>query len=219
MKQWITGVAIVALTVGAAACSGNNLTAPDKITSIGAQPNYATSGSGVLGTREATVVNGITTNQNNFSSSADGDFVTFAAVSSESMIELSRLAANNGDAPEVKDFAAQLVQDYRAALNELRNSPEGASVSSQVSLDSGHQTLFNGLSQMSGSEFDRVYMTIVVEDLETAMSRFDQHGSSGSDAMQSYSNERQEHFSTEYSEARDIARRVGVPLSSVQAVR
>ncbi len=219
MKQSITGVAIVALTVGVAACSGNNLTAPDRISSGAAQPIYMTSGSNVMGTRAATVVNGITTNQNNFSPSTDSNFVTFAAVSSESMIELSMLAANNGDAPEVKDFAAQLVQDYRTALNELRNSPEGASVSSQVSLDTGHQTLLNGLSQLSGSEFDRVYMTIVIEDLETAMSRFAQHGSSGSDAMQSYTNERQEHFSTEYSEARAIARRVGVPLSSVQAVR
>lgn len=240
MKHIVTGGAVLALAIGLVGCSGNNITAPDRLTggASSASTTAGSAGSSVFSTRDATTTSGITTNDNNFSSSLDGDFVGFAAAANEAMIELSMLAANSGDADEVKDFAAELVQDYRSALNQLRAAASGSdngsganasnlssgdaggssNVPEHVSMDATHQGLFSQLSSTSGSAFDRAYMTIVIQDLQTAMNRY-QQGASGSSSLQSYSSGWMLHLQQQYQRARDIARRVGSPLSSIQTVR
>ncbi len=223
MKQFVTIVSVVLASFGLASCSDSLPTAPGGVASSTSTPIIPLPST--PGSRLGTAAEG-----NNFSSSLNNDFVGFAAVANEALIELSELAVNRADLPEVKRFAAQLLQDYRIALNQLRaaaagsfdgsaNASSSSAVPSRVSLDATHQQLITQLARLSGSEFDRVYMTIVVQDLQVAIERYQQNRSSGSSSMHAYTSERLTHLEQDYEMARDLARRVESPLSSIQRQR
>jgi len=102
----------------------------------------------------------------------DTDFIRFAALSSLAEVELGRLAQMQAMSPEVKQFAAQMITDHTQATQMLTQSTRGSGAPLPTQLDDKHKNAMQKLQQMSGAEFDRAYMQMMVDDHREAVDRF-----------------------------------------------
>jgi putative membrane protein len=93
------------------------------------------------------------------------------------MMEVEAQASNQ----RVKDFAALMIKDHGAANKELMGIAEKKSVTVPASLPAAEQQHLDAMKKMSGAEFDKHYMGMMVQDHDKTISLF-QAGSKNSDA-------------------------------------
>ena len=88
----------------------------------------------------------------------DEAFVTAAMQGGLDEIELSRLAARAAESPQVKDFAAQMLQEHTDSNAALASIAQGANIALPVAPDSEHMQLRDKLAPLQGAEFDKGYV-------------------------------------------------------------
>jgi len=159
---------VVALSV--AACSGGP-TSPDRVAASNGMAVSMAPDSGSGGASRALAAQ-------ETPSDSDRDFVTFAAMANAAEIEFGVTAERLADLPGVKQFGNQMMQDHRAAQEYLRSIASDI-VQSNIALDAAHVQTRTQLNRLSGSEFDRVYTAAMVQDHQTAITRFQQEARSG----------------------------------------
>jgi putative membrane protein len=107
-------------------------------------------------------------------------FLNRAMEMNQAEIELSRLAQNKSQNPQVKEYAEMMIQDHTQALDKLR-SAAGTS-QGQPQLNKQHQQVLDRLSNLSGTQFDTQYMDTMVRDHKEAVQMFQRESNSGSTA-------------------------------------
>jgi putative membrane protein len=114
-------------------------------------------------------------------SRSDRDFVTRAAQDGMAEVALGELAARQASNNEVKQFAQRMIDDHTKANNELKElaSKEGITFPSEVSAK--QKALQDRLAKLSGTNFDREYMSAMVKDHDNAVALFEKESRSGSD--------------------------------------
>jgi putative membrane protein len=114
-------------------------------------------------------------------SERDRNFVKEAAMGGMAEVELGRLAQQNAQHDEVRQFGARMVQDHTAANQRLMTIVAAKDVTVPQQLDEKHRKAFEKLSKMRGAEFDRAYMREMVEDHEKTVKKFHQQAQQGND--------------------------------------
>lgn len=102
---------------------------------------------------------------------ADRNFVEEMMVDNRAEVELGQLAQKKAQNKQVRDFAAMMVRDHQRKAAELKELATHAQVDG-ASVDADHsdvRTLRERLDQHSGAEFDREYMSLMVEKHEKAV--------------------------------------------------
>ena len=91
-------------------------------------------------------------------------FLEHAAAGQQSEIDLGQLAIRKAADEQVKQFGARMVTDHQKAQQEIRHlaSKEGLQLHPQLS--ESQRQLKARLSQLSGKEFDRAYITTMLLD-------------------------------------------------------
>ena len=97
-------------------------------------------------------------------SAADYKFAKAAACGGTMEVNLGKLAAEKSSNVSVQQFGQRMVTDHGKAGQELEQiaSRKGASLPTQ--LTTGHQKEIDRLGKLSGSEFDKAYMNLMVRD-------------------------------------------------------
>ncbi|MEZ5317835.1 MAG: DUF4142 domain-containing protein [Vicinamibacterales bacterium] len=98
----------------------------------------------------------------------DPAFVNDVATAGDKEIEMARIAQQRAVAPDVQGFADRMIRDHQQASEELRQALTGTSVVLTVDTDA-IQTAGHTLADLSGAEFDRAYMDMMVTDHERAV--------------------------------------------------
>jgi len=93
-------------------------------------------------------------------------------------IALARVASEKAQDAKVRAFADMLIKEHTAALTKLR-SIEGVTTT-DTKPNVRHQATADRLSTISGSEFDREYMRVVVSDHQEAVKFFEQQSKADS---------------------------------------
>lgn len=104
--------------------------------------------------------------------SKDADFAMKAASGGMYEVEAAKLAEQKATNPKVKEFAAMMVKDHGKANEELMSiaSAKGITLPTQMSED--HQEKYNELSKLSGKDFDKKYVSLMVDDHEMDQKAF-----------------------------------------------
>jgi len=110
------------------------------------------------------------------------DFWTDAAMDGMTEVALGNLALQRAQSDSVKQFAQQMVTDHTAANTELTQLAAGKNVTLPTALDAKHQAMVDKLSKLSGADFDREYMKMMVNDHEKAVKMFQDQSQKGTDA-------------------------------------
>jgi putative membrane protein len=99
----------------------------------------------------------------------DEGFVENIMTSSTKEIEVSQLAQQKAANPQVKAFAQELVKDHQEASQTLRQ----VATKQNVQVTPETETIEDAreeLTGLSGEEFDRAYIDMMVEDHQAAVS-------------------------------------------------
>jgi putative membrane protein len=95
-------------------------------------------------------------------------FVQTAAVSNMAEVNLGKLALERAQDPEVKEFAQMMIDEHTKAQQDLKQAASAGGVDFPTVLDEKHQQVSDKLSGLNGSEFDREYMKVMVDEHQDA---------------------------------------------------
>ena len=157
MKRWTHFTLAFVAAVSLTACTGeadpyaDDMTEPDSTDTI----NPPDAGTTALNT------------------SVDEGFVEDMMTSSTTEIEVSQLAQEKAANAQVKAFAEEVVQDHQQASQNLRQVATQQNV--QVTPDTeAIQDAREELTDLSGAEFDRAYIDMMVQDHQDAVSEVEE---------------------------------------------
>ncbi|WP_437936199.1 DUF4142 domain-containing protein [Sorangium sp. So ce341] len=115
-------------------------------------------------------------------SKADREFVEKAGQGGLLEVRLGQVAQQRAASPEVKRFAQRMVDDHSAANKRLAQIAQQKGVLVPQELDKDHREKVDKLSQKTGTEFDRAYMSAMVDDHEDDVAKFEKASKEAKDA-------------------------------------
>ncbi len=115
-------------------------------------------------------------------SNPDHGFVEKAAMGGMVEVELGNLAQQKGASDQVKQFGKRMVDDHSKANDELKQIASSKDITLPTALDKKHQGDVDKFSKLSGAQFDKAYMSHMVDDHKHDVSDFRKESKSGKDA-------------------------------------
>lgn len=112
---------------------------------------------------------------------ADSTFVKEAAMGGLAEVELGRLAAQKAQSADVKQFAQHMVDDHSKANDQLKPLAQQKGIDVPTQLTGKHKSEYDRLSRLSGAQFDRAYMQLMLQDHRKDVSDFRKESTSGKD--------------------------------------
>lgn len=79
-------------------------------------------------------------------------------------VELGRLAQEKGVSKDVKEFGAMIVADHSKANDELKTLATAKNITLPATLGEDMQEDVNELAKLSGKEFDKKYVSMMIDD-------------------------------------------------------
>jgi putative membrane protein len=115
---------------------------------------------------------------------SDGDqqFMKEAAAGGMAEVDLGRLAARKGKNAQVRSFGNRMVRDHSKANADLKSLARRRHVTLPTTMTDEQKTEKANLMKLSGAEFDREYMRMMVEDHDKDVAAFQQKSQDAGDA-------------------------------------
>jgi putative membrane protein len=113
---------------------------------------------------------------------ADRTFMMDAASAGMMEVETSRLAEQNGSSARVKGFATMMIQDHTNANNELKGLASAKGVMLPDSMMAKHRAHVDMLKNKTGKELDKAYMSMMVNDHNEDVNKFQVASNNAADA-------------------------------------
>lgn len=124
-------------------------------------------------TTNANMSNANMSNTNNEMSSAADRFMTEAAQGGMMEVELGKLAASKAQNPEIKAFGQKMVVDHGKAGEELKALAAKKNIELPKELSGGMKAEVDRLSKLSGAEFDKEYVKLMVDAHDADLEAFE----------------------------------------------
>jgi putative membrane protein len=112
----------------------------------------------------------------------DRDFFDSATVGSLFQVKAGQLAVDKATSPTVKQFAQKMVDDHGKVNDQLKKLGEQKGLTIPDKLDAKRQADYDRLDKLSGEEFDREYMKLMVDEHSAEASAFQREADSSKDA-------------------------------------
>jgi putative membrane protein len=87
-------------------------------------------------------------------------------------VKAGELAQQQGQDPSIRQFGARMVADHRKADEQLKSIATQKGATLPTRLTRKEQDLLDGLSKLSGKDFDRAYAENMVKDHKTDLKEF-----------------------------------------------
>ncbi len=111
----------------------------------------------------------------------DEKFLEGAALGAMTEVRLGELAIERTGTQAVRDFARRMVVAYSQGAKEVKELAERKGIACPTELDEKHQETVERLGELSGPDFDKAYMTEMVEAHERDIKAFENEGATGRD--------------------------------------
>ncbi|GAB3755670.1 DUF4142 domain-containing protein [Spirosoma pomorum] len=112
----------------------------------------------------------------------DSEFAVKAASGGLFEVQAGKLAQEKGASQAVKDFGAMMEKDHSKANEELKSIAELKNIAIPSSVGEDMQKHLDELSKVSGPEFDKKYVDMMVNDHEDDVKAFTKESEEGKDA-------------------------------------
>jgi len=112
----------------------------------------------------------------------DPQFAMEASRGGVEEVELGRMAAQKSRNPDVKRFGERMVTDHSKANAELKQLAASKGITLPGELSAEQKAEVERLSKLSGAEFDREYMSMMVADHDKDVAAFQEESQQGSDS-------------------------------------
>jgi putative membrane protein len=112
---------------------------------------------------------------------ADRSFIRKAAEGGLAEVQLGQLAQQKASSQKVKDFGQRMIDDHSKANDQLKQIAQQHNVTVPSALAGAEKTEYARLSKLSGDQFDRAYMKLMLEDHQKDVSEFQKASKAASD--------------------------------------
>ena len=157
-------------------CNKKETTAND--TSTDTLSNTEMTNSSAMVGDSATVSSDVSANL----STQDKQFVDAAAKGGMMEVMLGELASSNAANPSVKALGKMIAEDHTKANNELKAWANSVNYMLPSTMDTDQQKMHDDLKAKKGSDFDKAYTKMMVEDHKKDIAAFRKEASDGTDA-------------------------------------
>lgn len=113
---------------------------------------------------------------------SDKQFVMKAAMGGMLEVKVGKLAQEKGSSSEVKEYGAMMVKDHTKANAELMTLASSKGLTIPSALDAKHENKYEGMTKLSGDDFDKTYLKDMIADHEQTVSLFEAEAKKGDDA-------------------------------------
>lgn len=103
----------------------------------------------------------------------DREFMMHAAMGGMTEVQLAQMAQQKAESQEVKDYARKLEQDHTQANEKLKAIAQERQVSLPTDIGAEHQQMVTKLNGLSGAEFDKAYVKMMVSDHKKDVKEFE----------------------------------------------
>lgn len=100
-------------------------------------------------------------------------FVKEAASGGMMEVELGKYAKDNASSEDVKNFGDMMVTDHSKANDELKDALKKTNLEPNKEMLKQHQSMYDKLAKLKGSDFDKAYMKMMVEDHKKDVKAFE----------------------------------------------
>jgi putative membrane protein len=111
----------------------------------------------------------------------DTAFSSKAAISGMAEVALGKMATEKGTDAKVKDFGKMMVMDHGKANAELMSIAKAKNIMLPAGLDAEHQAKSDSLSKLSGKDFDKGYVQVMIEGHKKTLALMQSEASGGKD--------------------------------------
>ncbi|WP_437588155.1 DUF4142 domain-containing protein [Sorangium sp. So ce1000] len=115
-------------------------------------------------------------------SESDKEFIEKAGQGGLLEVRLGQLAQQRSASPEVKRFGQRMIDDHTALNKRLADLAQRKGVLVPKELAQKHRDEVDKLSKKTGAEFDRDYMSRMVDDHESDVAEFEKASKEAKDA-------------------------------------
>jgi putative membrane protein len=115
-------------------------------------------------------------------SAFDRAFIEKAAAAGLAEVEMGKLASSQAENGDVRSFGEMMVTDHTKANSQLMQVADALQAKPPTALRPKDQAFYDTLSKMKGAEFDRAYMSHMIEDHEKDVAEFKKASASASDS-------------------------------------
>lgn len=112
----------------------------------------------------------------------DTDFAVKAAGSGLAEVRAGEIAQEKAQDQRVKDYAAMMVQEHTKANEELKALAASKNITLPAAPGEDHLDKISDLGEKSGTDFDREYMSMMVDDHQKAVDLFEEAAEDAGDA-------------------------------------
>jgi putative membrane protein len=112
----------------------------------------------------------------------DHHFASAAAAGGAAEVKFGKLAEEKASDPAVKAFGKRMVDDHSKAGEQLKEVAQSENMSLPSNMKAQDRAQYERLSKLSGAEFDRAYMQMMVKDHEEDVAEFKKEAASGKNA-------------------------------------
>jgi len=112
----------------------------------------------------------------------DATFVVNAANAGMTEVQLGQLAQQKGTMKDVKDYGAMMEKDHTAAGDKLKALAAQKNITLPSTISNDMQKNVDDLQKKSGKDFDKAYISMMVDDHKKVISQFEDESKKGSDA-------------------------------------
>jgi len=108
-------------------------------------------------------------------------FLSQAREMNTAEVQLGEMAAGKAHDSRVKDFAQMIVKDHKQTLDKIqelwdaRSRKAGNKTNQNVQVNAEHKRVSDRLSKLSGEQFDREFMGVMVREHQAAIKAFQLH--------------------------------------------
>nr|WP_315421174.1 DUF4142 domain-containing protein [uncultured Pedobacter sp.] len=113
---------------------------------------------------------------------ADAKFTTQAAVGGMAEVELGKMALEKSSNPQVKEFATMMVKDHGMANTELTAIAKQKNITLPSTVDDEHKKKMEDLSKKTGADFDKAYVSAMVDGHKSTLKLMEDESRDGKDA-------------------------------------
>lgn len=110
---------------------------------------------------------------------SDREFAMKAAMGGKHEVELGRLAADRASNSEVKAFANRMIEDHSRAGDDLMQVNSRLGITGSSDEEASFQQVVTRLSSLKGVEFDRAYMSEMVDDHTKDVAEIENYANNG----------------------------------------
>jgi putative membrane protein len=107
---------------------------------------------------------------------ADNKFIREVAADNKLEADLGQLAQSKAENSEVKQFAQRMVADHKRLQSDWLNMASRNGLPLNPSYGKNHRKKLDELQKLSGKDFDRAYMTLMIQDHKDYVDYFQKEG-------------------------------------------